>query len=586
MDLGTVKMKLEGERYSSKKLSDEFYKDVMLTFENALLYNNEDDEIWSCANNLKTVFQDMWKKLNQPVKGAPTNPASEKPKTPKAPRAKTQHKGGWECEICSDGGKLILCDNCGRGWHAKCLQIESVKQLPDPWYCRECPGGAKFLWEEKGGWLVVCKEMLGKLLKNKRAWPFEEPVDPKALKLGDYKKIVKKPMDLGTVRNKLEEEKYNEIETSGEEFYSDVVRTFDNAMLYNEEGDEIWEHAAALKSIFEEMWGAANAKLERLPKIIPEPKTPSSSTKTDSNGKSDKSVKCEPPTSSVSAAAATSSKKKVRVEEEEPLPAVTFAWEKKGGWPVVCKEILGKLLKNKRVWPFEEAVDPKALQLGDYKKIVKKPMDLGTVGKKLEEGRYKNLEESGEEFYSDVVLTFDNALLYNPEGDEIWEHAASLKASFEELWARMLEPATCKQPPKTPADTDASKTAAHTKTPASAPKTPTEAKAVQAEEEQDPMIGPNHKGGWECEICDDGGKLVLCDKCGRGWHGKCMQVSDIKNLPDPWYCRECPGGPKFLWEEKGGWHVVCKEMLDMLFKDKRVWPFERPVNPEELGLDV
>jgi len=101
---------------------------------------------------------------------------------------------------------------------------------------------------------------------------------------------------------------------------------------------------------------------------------------------------------------------------------------------------LGKLLKNKRVWPFEVAVDPKALQLGDYKKIVKKPMDLGTVGKKLEEGRYKNLEESGEEFYSDVVLTFDNALRYNPEGDEIWEHAASLKASFEELWARMLEP--------------------------------------------------------------------------------------------------------------------------------------------------
>jgi hypothetical protein len=244
------------------------------------------------------------------------------------------------------------------------------------------------------------------------------------------------------------------------------------------------------------------------------------------------------------------------------------------------------LLKNKRVWPFEEAVDPKALQLGDYKKIVKKPMDLGTVGKKLEEGRYKNLEESGEEFYSDVVLTFDNALRYNPEGDEIWEHAASLKASFEELWARMLEPATCKQPPKTPADADASKTAAHTKTPASAPKAPTDGKAVQAEEEQDPLIGPNHKGGWECEICDDGGKLVLCDKCGRGWHGKCMQVSDIKNLPDPWYCRECPGGPKFLWEEKGGWHVVCKEMLDMLFKDKRVWPFERPVNPEELGLDV
>jgi hypothetical protein len=102
--------------------------------------------------------------------------------------------------------------------------------------------------------------MLGKLLKNKRAWPFEEPVDPKALKLGDYKKIVKKPMDLGTVRNKLEEEKYNEIETSGEEFYSDVVLTFDNALRYNPEGDEIWEHAYGLKRSFQELWANALAR--------------------------------------------------------------------------------------------------------------------------------------------------------------------------------------------------------------------------------------------------------------------------------------------------------------------------------------
>lgn len=29
----------------------------------------------------------------------------------------------------------------------------------------------------------MCKDIIGKLLKNKRAWPFEEPVDPKALKL-------------------------------------------------------------------------------------------------------------------------------------------------------------------------------------------------------------------------------------------------------------------------------------------------------------------------------------------------------------------------------------------------------------------
>ena len=248
--------------------------DVILTFDNALLYNDQDDEIWKLANSLKIEFLDMWKDLNKAVKSGASS-TDDKLKTPK-PRAKTVHKGGWECEICDDGGKLILCDKCARGWHAKCLQVDSVKQLPDPWHCRECPGGAKYLWEQKGGWLMTCKDLVNKLLKHKRAWPFASPVDPKALKLGDYKKIVKKPMDLGSIKAKLEEDSYTDLEESGEEFYKDVTLTFDNAMLYNDEGDEIWEHAAALKTTFTLMWAHVSEKLERLKKVLPEPKTPAS----------------------------------------------------------------------------------------------------------------------------------------------------------------------------------------------------------------------------------------------------------------------------------------------------------------------
>ena len=64
----------------------------------------------------------------------------------------------------------------------------------------------------------------------------------------------------------------------------------------------------------------------------------------------------------------------------------------------------------------------------------------GTVLKNLEGGAYTDLERSGDEFYRDVLQTFDNALLYNFEGDLIWEHAAALKALFEEMWAQLLEP--------------------------------------------------------------------------------------------------------------------------------------------------
>ena len=176
-------------------------------------------------------------------------------------------------------------------------------------------------------------------------------------------------------------------------------------------------------------------------------KTPAAKAKSAAAAKAAQAAAATPSSSSRSSgdkapgSAAASGKKKVQTDEAAGAARQVCVWEQKGGWAVVCKELLGKLLKNKRVWPFENPVDAKTLKLGDYKKIVKKPMDLGTVGTKLEEGKYTDLEQSGEEFYKDVVLTFDNALLYNNEGDEIWEHAASLKATFEELWSKVLEPA-------------------------------------------------------------------------------------------------------------------------------------------------
>lgn len=45
-------------------------------------------------------------------------------------------------------------------------------------------------------------------MENEYAWPFLEPVDPVALDMDDYFKIVKKPMDLGTIKQKLKTNQY------------------------------------------------------------------------------------------------------------------------------------------------------------------------------------------------------------------------------------------------------------------------------------------------------------------------------------------------------------------------------------------
>ncbi|KAE8703297.1 Global transcription factor group E4 [Hibiscus syriacus] len=96
-----------------------------------------------------------------------------------------------------------------------------------------------------------------------------------------------------------------------------------------------------------------------------------------------------------------------------------------------CSNLLGKLMKHKFGWVFNKPVDVKALGLHDYYTIVKHPMDLGTVKTRLNKNWYK----SPREFAEDVILTFSNAMLYNPKGQDVHIMAETLLGMFEEQWA-------------------------------------------------------------------------------------------------------------------------------------------------------
>lgn len=97
----------------------------------------------------------------------------------------------------------------------------------------------------------------------------------------------------------------------------------------------------------------------------------------------------------------------------------------------MCKQVLGKLMKQDDSWVFNAPVDVEKLRLHDYYQIVKNPMDLGTVKSNLFKGAYR----SPGEFAADVRLTFDNAMLYNPRGNDVHQMAVELLAKFEN-WFR------------------------------------------------------------------------------------------------------------------------------------------------------
>ncbi|XP_068147552.1 bromodomain-containing protein 3 [Drosophila tropicalis] len=101
--------------------------------------------------------------------------------------------------------------------------------------------------------LNACKALLKNLMSptyKKLAWIFYEPVDSEALGLDDYHEIVKEPMDLGTIKERLDADDYEDAT----EFAKDVRLIFFNAYLYTNSGHVCYQMAKELQLIFEKMF--------------------------------------------------------------------------------------------------------------------------------------------------------------------------------------------------------------------------------------------------------------------------------------------------------------------------------------------
>jgi len=192
-------------------------------------------------------------------------------------------------------------------------------------------------WEKN---VQACTKALKLIMKQPAAAVFLEPVDWKALKLPTYPKVVKKPMDLGTVQQKLEAGKYAKVE--------DLV----NAKLFNAEGSDIHD----LATLLEEEFGST----------------------------------CEVTSGPLRGAGGGGGSSSSGGGSGENLG---------GDQLTKAKAVLSSLCKHKDAAVFSEPVDWKAFGLMDYPKIIKRPMDLGTVQKRLDAGTYASLLDVAASFF-------------------------------------------------------------------------------------------------------------------------------------------------------------------------------------------
>lgn len=106
----------------------------------------------------------------------------------------------------------------------------------------------------------LLRGLLQKLMQHpKNCDIFNHPVDPVALNLPTYFVKIKNPMDLGTVKTKLQRGEYRELESA----VADIRLVFDNALLFNPAGNSVHEIAKLLKQEFEADFVALKEKLEK-----------------------------------------------------------------------------------------------------------------------------------------------------------------------------------------------------------------------------------------------------------------------------------------------------------------------------------
>ncbi|KAH9251081.1 hypothetical protein BASA81_011156 [Batrachochytrium salamandrivorans] len=114
---------------------------------------------------------------------------------------------------------------------------------------------------------------------------------------------------------------------------------------------------------------------------------------------------------------------------------------------LVFAPMLRKLMEHTKFnnGVFNEPVDPIALNIPDYFNVVKRPMDLGTIRRRLDNCRYHRPAD----FEADVRLVFDNAMRFNPAENFVHYHAQQLKnlaeQEFKKCRTKLAEPSAARK---------------------------------------------------------------------------------------------------------------------------------------------
>lgn len=90
--------------------------------------------------------------------------------------------------------------------------------------------------------------------------PFREPVEPKEDGVPDYFDKVSRPMDLSTIKSKMDAGEYAD-ET---QFLADIRQIFENCFAYWKKGDPMYAAGEKLQKTFEDKYSGMNKWISKM----------------------------------------------------------------------------------------------------------------------------------------------------------------------------------------------------------------------------------------------------------------------------------------------------------------------------------
>uniref|UniRef100_A0A4W5QF42 Bromodomain PHD finger transcription factor n=1 Tax=Hucho hucho TaxID=62062 RepID=A0A4W5QF42_9TELE len=153
------------------------------------------------------------------------------------------------CKTPYDEAKFYIgCDRCQNWYHGRCVGIlQSEATHIDEYVCPQCQStedAMTVLTPLTDKDYEGLRRILRSLQAHKMAWPFLEPVDPNDAP--DYYGVIKEPMDLSTMEDRLQKRYYNKLT----EFVADMTKVFDNCRYYNPNDSPFFQCAEVLESFF------------------------------------------------------------------------------------------------------------------------------------------------------------------------------------------------------------------------------------------------------------------------------------------------------------------------------------------------